>query len=279
MLNVRNEYGTLRKVLMASVETFRIHEPINGTQKFYYKNDPPKLEKLVAQQKEYIKVLKNNNVEILFAEKRDDSTNQINTRDVAFVIGNSFIVSPMKEKIRQNEHLGLNSIIRLFDSTDSVLRPQQGVIEGGDIVLSDDIIYVGISQRTNLLGVDWLKITFGDIYKIVPIYLNDGFLHLDVVFNILSNGVALVCKEGIKQESFKVIDKNFNVVFTDYKEQIYLPTNVFSINPKLVVVDPRHKRTNNNIYKSGVDIVEVDFSEISKIGGSFRCSTCPLVRE
>lgn len=279
MLNVRNEYGTLRKVLMASVETFRIHEPINGTQKFYYKNDPPKLEKLVAQQKEYIKVLKNNNVEILFAEKRDDSTNQINTRDVAFVIGNSFIVSPMKEKIRQNEHLGLNSIIRLFDSTDSVLRPQQGVIEGGDIVLSDDIIYVGISQRTNLLGVDWLKITFGDIYKIVPIYLNDGFLHLDVVFNILSNGVALVCKEGIKQESFKVIDKNFNVVFTDYKEQIYLPTNVFSINPKLVVVDPRNKCTNNNIYKSGIDIVEVDFSEISKIGGSFRCSTCPLVRE
>lgn len=279
MLNVRNEYGTLRKVLMASVETFRIHEPINGTQKYYYKNDPPKLEKLVAQQKEYIKVLKNNNVEILFAEKRDDSTNQINTRDVAFVIGNSFIVSPMKEKIRQNEHLGLNSIIRLFDSTDSVLRPQQGVIEGGDIVLSDDIIYVGISQRTNLLGVDWLKITFGDIYKIVPIYLNDGFLHLDVVFNILSNGVALVCKEGIKQESFKVIDKNFNVVFTDYKEQIYLPTNVFSINPKLVVVDPRNKSTNNNIYKSGIDIVEVDFSEISKIGGSFRCSTCPLVRE
>lgn len=279
MLNVRNEYGTLRKVLMASVETFRIHEPINGTQKFYYKNDPPKLEKLVAQQKEYIKVLKNNNVEILFAEKRDDSTNQINTRDVAFVIGNSFIVSPMKEKIRQNEHLGLNSIIRLFDCTDSVLRPQQGVIEGGDIVLSDDIIYVGISQRTNLLGVDWLKITFGDIYKIVPIYLNDGFLHLDVVFNILSNGVALVCKEGIKQESFKVIDKNFNVVFTDYKEQIYLPTNVFSINPKLVVVDPRNKSTNNNIYKSGIDIVEVDFSEISKIGGSFRCSTCPLVRE
>lgn len=279
MLNVRNEYGTLRKVLMASVETFRIHEPINGTQKFYYKNDPPKLEKLVAQQKEYIKVLKNNNVEILFAEKRDDSTNQINTRDVAFVIGNSFIVSPMKEKIRQNEHLGLNSIIRLFDSTDSVLRPQQGVIEGGDIVLSDDIIYVGISQRTNLLGVDWLKITFGDIYKIVPIYLNDGFLHLDVVFNILSNGVALVCKEGIKQESFKVIDKNFNVVFTDYKEQIYLPTNIFSINPKLVVVDPRNKCTNNNIYKSGIDIVEVDFSEISKIGGSFRCSTCPLVRE
>ena len=279
MLNVRNEYGTLRKVLMASVETFRIHEPINGTQKFYYKNDPPKLEKLVAQQKEYIKVLKNNNVEILFAEKRDDSTNQINTRDVAFVIGNSFIVSPMKEKIRQNEHLGLNSIIRLFDCTDSVLRPQQGVIEGGDIVLSDDIIYVGISQRTNLLGVDWLKITFGDIYKIVPIYLNDGFLHLDVVFNILSNGVALVCKEGIKQESFKVIDKNFNVLFTDYKEQIYLPTNVFSINPKLVVVDPRNKSTNNNIYKSGIDIVEVDFSEISKIGGSFRCSTCPLVRE
>lgn len=279
MLNVRNEYGTLRKVLMASVETFRIHEPINGTQKFYYKNDPPKLERLIAQQKEYITVLKNNNVEILFAEKREDSTNQINTRDVAFVIGNSFIVSPMKEKIRQNEHLGLNSIIRLFDSNDSVLRPQKGVIEGGDIVLSDNAIYVGISQRTNLLGVDWLKCAFGDIYKIVPIYLNDGYLHLDVVFNILSNGVALVCKEGIKQESFKVIDKNFNVIFTDYNEQINLPTNVFSINPKLVVVDPRNKCTNNNIYRSGLDIVEVDFSEISKIGGSFRCSTCPLVRE
>ena len=217
MLQVHNEYDKLNRVLMASVANFRLHNPINSTQCYYYANDPPKLDVLIAQQNKYIEALQSNGVDIVFAEMREDSTNQINTRDVAFVIGNTFVVSPMKEPIRQNEHLALENLISTFESSDVVLRPQSGVIEGGDIVVAENCIYVGVSQRTNAEGVLWLKNNFEKKYKIVPIYLNDGYLHLDVVFNILSTGVCLLCEDGIKKESLQRLSQNHDFIYIIYK--------------------------------------------------------------
>ena len=117
MISVFNEYMSLKKVLMASVKTFRIHSPINSTQEYYYLNDPPKLSGLIAQQNKFADTLTQFGVEIIWIPSREDCTNQINTRDVGFTIGTSFVVSPMKEKERQNEHIALEEVIKnYFDS-------------------------------------------------------------------------------------------------------------------------------------------------------------------
>lgn len=278
MIKVNDEYGKLRKVLMASVETFHVHPPINLTQAYYYKNDPPILAKLIAEQKQFIDVLYAHGVDVIMATKRDDCTNQINTRDVAFVIDNTFYVSPMKELERQNEHLALRDLIASFDKDDKICYPNNGIIEGGDIVLNGDRVFVGISQRTNNKGYDWLKKNVAD-KQIVPIYLKEGFLHLDVVFNLLSDKHALVAVSGIQEQSLELIKSKFDIIVAEESEQISLPTNVFSIDQETVVADPRNKITNQRIAAFGKKVIEIDFSEISKIGGSFRCSTCPLQRE
>lgn len=278
MLNVNNEYGLLKKVLVASVETFRIHPPINKTQEYYYRYDPPKLWKMIDEQRNFFSVLKKNNVEIILAEKREDCTNQINTRDVAFVIGNTFVVSQMKEKERQNEHLALAGLLKTFDSNDNVCYPDRGVIEGGDIVLDNDRIFVGISERTNAYGVEWLKQTFKN-KKIIPIYLEKGFLHLDVVFNLIAPDCAIVAAQGIRADSLNSLKAMYELIYAEEKEQLFLPTNVFSINEHTVIVDPRNMSTNQKLERIGKDLIEVEFSENSKIGGSFRCSTCPLIRK
>lgn len=264
---------------MASVSTFHLHPPINSTQALYYKSDPPRLEKLLAEQYCFMSALKSRGVEIVLATPRADCTNQLNTRDVAFVIGNKFIVSPMKEKERQNEHLALDAFISSLESNDIVLRPEYGIIEGGDIVLGQSKIYVGISQRTNSMGLKWLMENFSDNYEIVPVYLQDNFLHLDVVFNILSSDTSLIFADGIKPNSLEIIRSSFKTIETYADEQINLPTNVFSIDENTVIADPRNKKTNKRIQAAGKEVVEIDFSEISKIGGSFRCSTCPINRD
>lgn len=279
MLHVNNEFGHLHKVLMASVETFHLHEPINSTQEYYYKYDPPIMEKLLDEQANFVSVLTKYGVEIVWAEKRYDCTNQLNTRDVAFVIGNTFVVCPMRKKERQNEHLSLERVIRSFKNNDKVLRPTAGFIEGGDIILDGTKMFVGISQRTNKEGLQWLKDSFSTEYTIVPVYLTPKYLHLDCVFNLLSESTALVQREGISDESFEKVSKLYDIVYADLSEQIALPTNVFSINSKTVVADIRNKVTNERIRESGKDVIEIDFFEMSKIGGSFRCCTCPLERD
>lgn len=279
MLQVRNEYGKLTKVMMATVDTFHLHEPINLTQEYFYKNDPPNKIKMLAEQKAFVDVLEKYGVDVVWADRRDDCTNQLNTRDVAFVVGNAFVVSPMRKQERKNEHLALETLISTFSDSDKVLRPQLGYIEGGDIILNQNIMYVGISQRTNEEGLKWLNDEFSGEFEIVPIYLNKGYLHLDCVFNLLSNTVALVLEDGIQKESLSMIYNRYNTIFACPAEQINLPTNVFSINPSTVVADKRNARTNEMLRAFGKQVVELDYSETSKIGGSFRCATCPLRRE
>lgn len=279
MLNVFNEYDKLKKVLVASVETFHIHPPINSTQEYYYKYDQPVLSKMISEQQSFVSVMSEYGIEVVWAEKRFDCTNQINTRDVAFTVGNSFVICPMKMPERQNEHLALNKIVSSFDKSDVIHRPQSGFIEGGDIILDENRMYVGISQRTNEAGLKWIIDTFSNQFEIVPIYLNKGFLHLDCVFNLLSRDIALVLTEGIENKSLELITKEHQIVKAFIDEQINLPTNVFSLDPITVVCDARNVKTNRLIRDTGKNVIELDFTENSKVGGSFRCSTCPLWRE
>lgn len=279
MLRVKNEYGKLEKVMMASVSTFHLHEPINSTQEYFYKNDPPILSKMIEEQNAFVRVLKEHSVDVVWADKREDCTNQVNTRDVAFVAENTFVVSPMRKKERINEHYALETLIKTFPSTDKVLRPKMGYIEGGDIILDETTMYVGISQRTNDDGLKWLIQTFSSAFDVVPVYLNEGYLHLDCVFNLLSPNDALVLESGIRKDSLKKIVEKYKTIFAYMDEQINLPTNVFSINPTTVVADKRNVITNSLLRKNGKHVIELEYSEISKLGGSFRCSTCPLRRE
>ena len=55
--------------------------------------------------------------------------------------------------------------------------------------------------------------------------------------------------------------------------------NFFSINENTVITDKRFKRLTNWFYEIGLNVEKLDFSEISKLGGLFRCCTLPLIEK
>jgi len=276
-ININNEYSVLKSVLMASVKNFKLHDPINITQKKFYKNNPPVLEVLIEQQDNFINILQKYNVDIHFAKSRSDSPLQINTRDIAFSIGDKFFISNMKEEIRKNEHLALDKLVNEIET--EVMYVENGVVEGGDIIVDNITIYTGISERTNNNGFEWLKKYISNEYNIIPIRLKNNFLHLDVVFTIISDDCAMIYSPAIEDESIKDISKKFNLINVEDDEQFNLATNVFAIGNKIIICDKRNIKANNLLDKNGFKLIELDFCDITKIGGSFRCSTCPLIRE
>lgn len=276
-INIKNEYGKLKSVLMASIDNYKLHEPINMTQKYYYENNPPNIELLKQQHKKFIDTLKENNIDICFVENREDSPLQFNTRDVAFVIGSQLFVCNMKENIRKREPLALNNIVKEIDTQVNYI--DDGVIEGGDIIVDNECIYTGISERTDNKGYEWLNKNMKHKYEIIPIKLKKNFLHLDVVFSIISEKHAMIYTPAIEEESLKNVDNKFELIDVDEKEQFNLATNVFVIGNKKIICDGNNVRANEKIKSNGFELMELDFSEVVKIGGSFRCSTCPLERE
>lgn len=275
-LQINNEYSTLKKAIVASAITYYDHEAINNNQAYYYKHSSPSKSLLIEQQKVFFDVLDTNGVELLFAEEKGNCPDQLNTRDPAFCIGDTLYISAMKEPLRAHEKDGLRRIISKISSP--VVRLNNCSIEGGDVLVNDNIVYVGISRRTNMEGIYSLKAKMRDQYEVIPIILKPGFLHLDTVFNILGNNKALVCHDAIDRDSYEILH-TFSLLEITLEEQLHLGTNVLSITPDKVISQPQNARINNMLKEHGFHVIEVDYSEGSKIGGAFRCATCPLVRE
>jgi N-dimethylarginine dimethylaminohydrolase len=259
------------------VRTFRLHEPINATQRYTYATDPPKVDVLVAQQEAFVGVLRDRGVEIHWATPRSDSPLQLNTRDIATVIGETLIITSMKEPIRQNESLALHGLLSLV--TTPVVQVDAGVVEGGDIIIDGNVLFVGLSERTDTTGLDWMVRNFSNRFQIVPLRLRPPFLHLDVVFNLVGQDTALVHSPGLDAPALETISNRYRVIEVTPEEQEHLGTNVLSLSPEEVIADSRNSRIAGILRSQGLHVIELSFSEVTKIGGSFRCATCPLIRE
>jgi N-dimethylarginine dimethylaminohydrolase len=51
------------------------------------------------------------------------------------------------------------------------------------------------------------------------------------------------------------------------------------ISPDIIVSHTKFKRLNNWLKEKGILVEKVNFSNVSKMSGLFRCSTLPLYRE
>ena len=108
-------------------------------------------------------------------------------------------------------------------------------------------------------------------------------LHLDCCFQPVSKNKAVICREAFANK----IEVNFlisyygqeNIFEVTLDEMSKLYCNFFSISEKTVITDKRFKRLTNWFYEIGLNVEKIDFSEISKLGGLFRCCTLPLIRE
>ena len=70
-------------------------------------------------------------------------------------------------------------------------------------------------------------------------------------------------------------DRIFEMTAEDMKD---MKCNVLSLSPDAVVSGSSFHRTNAQMRSWGYEIIEVNLSETSKMGGLLRCSTLPLRR-
>ncbi len=224
--------------------------------------------------------------------------NQIFTRDIGFVIDNIFIKSNILPD-RERELDAIQYVIDQIKPTQVVRPPEEVHIEGGDVMLWENYIFVGtykgsdykdyITARTNMHGVEYLRKLFPN--KIVKefdlvkskIEARDNALHLDCCFQPVGKDKAIIYKRGFREEAdylflLQLFGKD-NLFHIKRKEMYHMYSNVFSIAPDVVVSERKFTRLNNWLRKNGFTVEEIPYAEIAKQEGLLRCSTLPLIRE
>jgi N-dimethylarginine dimethylaminohydrolase len=254
-----------------------MHQPINERQKQYYLSDPPLPELLAEQHENFVRTLRKFGVIVHWVDNRSDSPLQVFTRDVATVVDRTMVVTAMANPLRQNETAAVNEFLN--DWTALRVDVKGGVVEGGDIILSGDKIFVGLGERTDEAGLAWLRNRFSTRYRIIPLRLEPKFLHLDGVLNLVGRDLALIYAPGLKPSALEEIHRHFSTVEVSTEERETMAVNLLSLSPTDVVANPVNRAINETLRRQGITVHEVAFGEINKLGGSFRCASCPLVRD
>lgn len=273
--NCNTEYGKLSNVIVCPPRYMQIDAIINETQK-HYKDDNLDIDKASQQHERFIEVLKENGVEVQQFSPEPPLYEQVFTRDIGFCIGANMFVSSMKNRVRKEEETILEEYLNKQGISFSTL-PETS-IEGGDILVNGNKVWIGLSDRTSDNSVDALRKKLPS-YQLIPLALQQDILHLDCAFNILSPEWAVVYPQAFSKEDFREISRNYKLIEVDTDEQFTLGTNVLSIGNSKIISMPVNKKVNGKMRTAGFEVLEVEFSEIIKSGGSFRCCTLPFLRE
>ncbi|BDH60266.1 hypothetical protein MTP04_03960 [Lysinibacillus sp. PLM2] len=270
-----NEYDTLKRVILCQPQYMNIREIINETQR-HFKNEGIHIERALEQHDEFVKTLKKYNIEVILLPYHKKYPEQVFTRDIGFTLGQTIFVAKMANNLRQGEENVLKQWLE--DEEISYFNLVEEKIEGGDVIIDRDTIYVGLSDRTNQKAADQLQRLLNQ-FDVIPVPFKEKFLHLDCVFNVVSPEVALIYPKALTQKDIELFTSRYDLIEVSEDEQFQLGTNVLSIGNKRVISLPVNKNVNNQLRNKGFEVIEVDITEIIKSGGSFRCCTLPLLRE
>ena len=299
---VKNEFSRLKAVVLGSAinngSTPTIDEAYDPKSLEHILDGTyPVEEDMVREMEALNQVFQKYDVQV-FRPEMIENYNQIFTRDIGFVIDDIFIKANILPD-RERELIAIQYIIDQINPAKVVRPPEEVHIEGGDVILHDNYIFIGtykgsdykdyITARTNMQGVAYIKNLFPN--KIVKefdlvkskIEAKDNALHLDCCFQPLGLGKGIIYKSGFREEADYMFLVNLfgkeNLFHITRDEMYDMNSNVFSIDDNIVVSEKNFTRLNNWLRENGFIVEEIPYAEIAKQEGLLRCSTLPLIRE
>lgn len=246
------------------------------------------------------------------------------TRDPGACVGEGINIHRMHTPARKRESLLLKYMFlynRDFATQDNKMwydLSDSYSIEGGDVlVLSKDIVAVGLSERTTVSGAETFArnlLQNSDFKKVLAFDIPEtrAFMHLDTVFTMVDYDKFTIHPEieGPLSVYEMTLDEHGELRFGAIKEELKdilalelkLPTvdlircgggdlmaaqreqwndgsNTLCIAPGRVITYERNYVTNDLLAKHGLDVLTVPSAELSRGRGGPRCMSCPVNRD
>ena len=254
----------------------------------------------------------------------DPMPNMYFTRDQGACVGNGVTIHHMSTATRRRESLLLQYMYEFnpefapagtekwYDYNDPLS------LEGGDIlVLSKDIVAVGLSERTSAAGIETFAkrlLAESDFKKVLVFNIpkKRAFMHLDTVFtmvdydkfsihpeiegplqlfelslgadgeirvNSITDDLASILASELGLPAVKLIRCGGDDPMAAQREQWNDGSNTLCIAPGKVITYERNYVTNDLLDKNGIEVLTMPSSELSRGRGGPRCMSCPVYRE
>lgn len=278
-----SEYGVLKDVLLGPPDNYQ-WLPSNSTAQRSMRMGY-QFEKHIAleQHANMVACYEDAGVRVHKLEAGDNLPYQIYARDSSVMTPWGAIVTQMSNHWRRGEYA---EVIRFYGRKQIPIYDMvtKGTFEGGDFhIIKPGVVLCGYSgDRTSKQAIDQVSGWFeSEGWEFFAYEFDPFYLHADVFFAMLADGLAAVCTDAVEDELLQWLKKhNIEIVDIPFKDAMNeMGCNVVSLGNERVLLPEEAKGLQERCRAHGLEVITVDISMISRGGGSLHCMCQPLRRE
>jgi N-dimethylarginine dimethylaminohydrolase len=222
--------------------------------------------------------------------------NLVYTRDNSTVTRAGYILTRMKTAMRRKETAVIEAALRQLSVPPLMKVTPPATAEGGDMIFLDgETLLVGIGNRTNhkvLQQIATIGIKTG-LRTVVAVPLPPWVIHLDGTVMSVDSDLCMVHLRSLQKPATileagkprrKQLLRDFLrergmslIEVTDYERQ-RRATNVIPLRPRKAVAYNGNARVRRELENKGVDVIEIEGSELIRGSGGPRCMTATILR-
>ena len=221
-----------------------------------------------TQHTTYERCLAELGVELVRLPPAPDLPDSVFVEDMAVVLNELAIITRPGASSRRPETAAVADALRPYRDPVSIVAP--GTVDGGDVLTVGRHVYVGLSSRTSIPGVEQLRrILAPHGYHVTAVTVN-GCLHLKSAVTQVAPDTLLINRDWVDAGAFS------NVRLIDVDPTEPHGANALAIGDS-VVFPAAFPRTGERLRELGITVLPVDVSELAKAEGGVTC--CSLLVE
>ena len=232
----------------------------------YLSRVPIDLERARAQHERYERALEALGCDVHRLPAGPEMPDAVFIEDIAIVVDGLGIITRPGASSRRVEREAVARALSSYRQLAHVRAP--GTIDGGDVLVVGQSIFVGLSSRTNLAATEQLRTLVAPFgYPVRPVRVS-GCLHLKSAVTAASDDVLVMNRAWAPVDAFTGFD-----IVDVHPDEPY-GANVVRVGPRLVY-PAAFPRTRERLEARGLDVTCVDVSEFAKAEGAVTC--CSLI--
>ena len=222
---------------------------------------PIDFERASAEHAEYRRILASLGLDVVCLPGDPAYPDCVFIEDTAVVLPDVAVIARPGAVSRRGETSVVASELAKYRRLVRITPP--ATLDGGDVLVLDDALYVGVSSRTNDAAIEQLRAGTGREVIAVPVH---GALHLKTAVTRVAEDALLVNRDWIDPSPFK----RWSLI--DAGE----PFGANALLVGSVVVYPKSfPKTREKLERHGIDVRAVEAGELGKAEGGVTC--CALL--
>jgi dimethylargininase len=227
---------------------------------------PIDLDTARKQHHEYVKALTQLGCQVVELPEEADLPDSVFVEDAAFILPEVAVITRPGADSRKPETESTTRALSPYRALVHVTPPAS--VDGGDVLVLDKNIYIGLSTRSNMEAVNQLNSRLDKFgYKVHGVELTDC-LHLKTAVTRVDDKTLLINKNWVDASHFN----GFDLIEVDASEPFV--ANCLPVNGK-IIYPTAFPNTQRKLEEKGFSIVNVNLDELAKAEGAVTC--CSLI--